>query len=94
MRLEPLISHTGILMTFYLSIILDLQDVNTICRRSWYIAAHVWKIYDFKIEVGPFIINFSTELTTVVKNDADEAVSVVSLTSSSTHMSQSFFKSL
>ena len=25
MRLEPLISHTGILMTFYLSIILDLQ---------------------------------------------------------------------
>jgi hypothetical protein len=38
-----------------------------ICRRSWYIAAHVWKIYDFKIEVVPFIINFSTELTTVVK---------------------------
>jgi hypothetical protein len=29
--------------------------------------AHVWKIYDFKIEVVPFIINFSTELTTVVK---------------------------
>jgi hypothetical protein len=27
-----------------------LRDVNTICRRSWYIAAHVWKIYDFKIE--------------------------------------------
>jgi hypothetical protein len=26
MRLEPLISHTGILMTFYLSIILDLQN--------------------------------------------------------------------
>ena len=25
MRLEPLISHTGILMTFYLSIILDLE---------------------------------------------------------------------
>jgi uncharacterized metal-binding protein len=59
MRLKPLISHTGILMTFYLSIILDLQ--------SWYIAAHVWKIYDFKIEVVPLIINFSTELTTVVK---------------------------
>jgi hypothetical protein len=99
MRLEPLISHTGILMTFYLSIILDLQnffhwyisqswklkrpeiriiatgpcianqlrDVNTICRRSWYIAAHDWKIYDFKIEVVSLIINFSTELTTVVK---------------------------
>ena len=66
----------------------QLRDVNTICRRSWYIAAHIWKIYDFKIEVS-FIVNFSTELTTVVKfevyvqNDADEAVTVVSLTSSS-----------
>ena len=44
-------------------------------------------MYDFKIEVVSLIINFSTELTTVVKfevqvqNDADEAVSVVSLTS-------------
>ena len=68
----------------------QLRDVNTICRRSWYIAAHIWKIYDFKFEVVPFIINFSTELTTrqirgirASKNDADEAVSVVSLTSSS-----------
>jgi hypothetical protein len=26
----------------------QLRDVNTICRRSWYIATHVWKIYDFK----------------------------------------------
>jgi hypothetical protein len=52
-------------MTFYVSIILDLQ--NFLCRRSWYIAAHVWKNYDFKIEVVPLIINFSTELTTVVK---------------------------
>jgi hypothetical protein len=42
----------------------QLRDVNTICRRSWYIAAHVWEIYDFKIEVVPLIINFSTELTT------------------------------
>jgi hypothetical protein len=25
----------------------QLRDVNTICRRSWYIAAHIWKIYDF-----------------------------------------------
>jgi hypothetical protein len=69
MRLEPLISHTGILMTFYLLIAIgpcianQLRDVNTICRRSWYIAAHIWKIYDFKIEVVPFIITFSTELT-------------------------------
>jgi hypothetical protein len=28
----------------------QLRDVNTIYRRSWYIAAHIWKIYDFKIE--------------------------------------------
>ena len=67
----------------------QLRDASTICRRSWYIAAHIWKIYDFKIEVVPFIINFSTELTTVLKfevqvqNDADEAVSVDSLISSS-----------
>jgi hypothetical protein len=38
----------------------QLRDINTICRRSWYIAAHVWKIYDFKIEVVLFIINFRT----------------------------------
>ena len=45
----------------------QLRDLNTICKRSWYIAAHIWKIYDLKIEVVPFIINCSTELTTVVK---------------------------
>jgi hypothetical protein len=28
---------------------------------------NVWKIYDFKIEVVPLIINFGTELITVVK---------------------------
>jgi hypothetical protein len=43
------------------------RDANTTRRRSWYIAAHIWKIYDFEIEVVPFIIHFSTELTTVVK---------------------------
>jgi hypothetical protein len=32
-------------------IVNQLRDVNTKCRRSWYITAHVWKIYDFKIEV-------------------------------------------
>jgi hypothetical protein len=37
----------------------QLWHVNTICRRSWYIAAHIWKIYYFKIEVVPFIINFN-----------------------------------
>jgi hypothetical protein len=46
---------------------LDLYLEFTICRRSWYITAHIWKIFDFKIEVVPLIINFSTELTTVVK---------------------------
>jgi hypothetical protein len=56
MRLEPLISHTGI--------------VNTICRRSWYIAAHIWKNVDFKIEVVPFIINFSTDLTALSINNS------------------------
>jgi hypothetical protein len=39
----------------------QLRYVNTICRRSWYIAAHIWKIYDFKIEVVPFIIYFNTD---------------------------------
>jgi hypothetical protein len=29
----------------------QLRDVSTICRRSWYIAAHIWKIYDSKIGV-------------------------------------------
>jgi hypothetical protein len=28
----------------------QLRDVNTICRRSWIIAAHIWKIYDLKID--------------------------------------------
>jgi hypothetical protein len=51
----------------------QLRDVNTICRRSWYIAAHIWKIYDFIIEVVPFIINFSTDFTTVVKFEEKQA---------------------
>jgi hypothetical protein len=34
-----------------------LRDVNTICRRSWYISADIWKIYDFKIKVVPSINN-------------------------------------
>jgi hypothetical protein len=60
--LKSLYSDTKILSKY----IPSLQK-NTICRRSWYIAAHVWKIYDYKIEVVPLIISFSTELTTVVK---------------------------
>jgi hypothetical protein len=38
----------------------QLRDVNTICRRSWYIAEHIWKIYDFKIEVVPVGIPMGT----------------------------------
>jgi hypothetical protein len=44
----------------------QLRDVNTIIRRSWYIAAHVWKIYDFKIEVVP--LYESEFLQKLVKN--------------------------
>jgi hypothetical protein len=42
MRLEPLISHTGILMTFYLSIILDLRNFF-----HWYILQS-WKLKETK----------------------------------------------
>ena len=35
----------------------SIANVNTICRRSWYIATNIWKMYDFKIEAVPFIIN-------------------------------------
>ena len=47
MRLEPLISHTGILMTFYLSIILDLQNF-----RHWYILQS-WKLKRPPIQLRP-----------------------------------------
>jgi hypothetical protein len=43
------------------SIANQLLDVSTICRRSWYIAAHIWKIYDFKIEVKSFYFEISVE---------------------------------
>ena len=36
----------------------QLRDVNTICRRSWYIAAHIWKNFDFKIEVEPCFLEY------------------------------------
>jgi hypothetical protein len=40
----------------------QLRDVNTICRRRWYIAAHIWKIYDFKIEVVDlFVYSYESE---------------------------------
>jgi hypothetical protein len=55
--------------------------IGTNCAPLLADSAYIWKIYDFKIEIVPFIINFSIEYTS--KNDADEAVSMVSLTSSS-----------
>ena len=56
MRLEPLISHTGILMTFYLSIILDLQNFF-----RWYFddsGQLSTKIYDKQDDFNFKIINF------------------------------------
>jgi hypothetical protein len=47
MRLEPLISHTSILMTFYLSIILDLQNFF-----HWYILQS-WKLTRPQIQLRP-----------------------------------------
>ena len=48
----------------------QLRNVSTICSRSWYIAAHIWKIYDFKIEVIPLLftlyIIYNSELKIIV----------------------------
>jgi hypothetical protein len=35
----------------------QLRYVDIICRRSWYIAAHIWKMHDLKIEVIPRYID-------------------------------------
>ena len=55
----------------------QLRDVNTICRRNWYIAAHIWKIYYFKFEVVPFIIHFSTESNSRYPSGAPELTLVL-----------------
>jgi hypothetical protein len=44
----------------------SIANVNTICRRSWYIATNIWKIYDFKIEASIYFIEFGTALTTIL----------------------------
>ena len=63
MRLEPLVSHTGILMTFYLSIMLDLQNFF-----HWYILQS-WKLKRPQIPLRPHHIwTYSSNLTTVVKS--------------------------
>ena len=64
MRLEPLISHTGILMTFYLSIILDLQNFS-----HWYILQS-WKLRRPPIQLHPHHFwTYTANLTTVVNSD-------------------------
>ena len=63
MRLEPLISHTGILMTFYLSIILDLQNFF-----HWYILQS-WKLKRPPIQLRPHHFwTYTSNLTTVVNS--------------------------
>ena len=62
MKLEPLISHTGILMTFYLSIILDLQNFF-----HWYIFQS-WKLKRPQIQLRPHHFwTYTSTLTTVLK---------------------------
>ena len=61
MRLEPLISHTGILMTFYLLIILYLQNF-----LHWYILQS-WKLKRPPIQLRPHHFwTYTSNLTTVV----------------------------
>jgi hypothetical protein len=63
MRLEPLISHTGILMTFYQSIILDLQTFF-----HWYILQS-WKLKRPQIPLRlHHFWTYTSNLTTVVKS--------------------------
>jgi hypothetical protein len=57
----------------------QLRDVSTICRSSWYIAAHVWKIYDFKIEVVPFIIDDDEVCFVLDQHDELDFYSAISL---------------
>ena len=63
MRLEPLISHTGILMTFYLSIILDLQNFF-----HWYILQS-WKLKRPPMQLRPHHFwTYTSNLMTVVNS--------------------------
>ena len=63
MRLEPLISHTGILMTFYLSIILDLKNFF-----HWYILQSS-KLKRPQIQLRPHHFwTYTWNLTTVVNS--------------------------
>ena len=62
-ELEPLISHTGILMTFYLSIFLDLHNVF-----HWYILQR-WKLKRPQIQLRlHHFWTYTSNLTTVVNS--------------------------
>jgi hypothetical protein len=63
MKLEPLISHTSILITFYLSIILDLQNFF-----HWYILQS-WKLKRPQIQLRPqHFWTYTSNLTIVVNS--------------------------
>jgi hypothetical protein len=63
MKLEPLISHTSILITFYLSIILDLKNFF-----HWYILQS-WKLKRPQIQLRPqHFWNYASNLTIVVNS--------------------------
>jgi hypothetical protein len=63
MKLEPLISHTSILITFYLSIILDLKNFF-----HWYILQS-WKLKRPQIQLRPqHFWNYTSNLTIVVNS--------------------------
>ena len=63
MKLEPLISHTGILMTFYLSIILNLQNFF-----HWYILQS-WTLQRLQTQLRPHLFwTYMSNLTTVVNS--------------------------
>ena len=47
----------------------QLRNVNTICRRSWYIAAHIWKIYDFKRMHSYYNMNILKVSTSIIPSD-------------------------
>ena len=96
MKIHRLLSSLQIKMTFQEIRIIatgpcitnQLRDVSTICRRSWYIAAHIWTFIILKLKSSrlSLILVLSWPLSSnsryKSKNDADEAVYVVSLISS------------
>ena len=63
MRLEPLVSHTGVLMTFYLSMVLDLQNFFHWCVLQG------WRLGGPQMPLRPHRFWTCTSgLTTVVKS--------------------------